>query len=157
MKTFSAEEIAEARTYLEDKEYEEVEATVGGRNFRYFVVDPKENDKLPNFVMRLTGENTSDGSVYGISSAVRPEFRQYAVFHEFIEFSELGINVPGRCRTALDLEMNVVPEEIKSNYVVMRTQFFKDLIVYARNNPEYFNDGDLMEMKDSLSGLEALV
>ncbi|MBT4577409.1 hypothetical protein HOB91_03710 [Candidatus Woesearchaeota archaeon] len=155
MRNYKPEEIAETRTFLEKKGCPEI--SVGGRDFKYFVVPQSLNPELPNFVLRRTGNSPSDGSVYGISSNVRPDFRKYAVFHELIEFGELGINAPGRCRTALDIELKVVPEEIRSDYVAMRTQFFKDLIGFFENNPAEFNPGDLKEIRDSLSGLEALV
>ncbi len=152
MRDFNAEEISGLRATLESMHCPEVEANVGGRTFKYFVVPPHVKPRLPNFVVR-----SKDGSVYGISSEVRPEFRPYAVFHELIEFDELGIDVRGRCRTAMDIEMNAVPENIKLDYARMRHQFFQDLIHYARANPKNFTDEDIVEMKDTFKGLEALI
>ncbi|MBW2987844.1 hypothetical protein KY336_04815, partial [Candidatus Woesearchaeota archaeon] len=95
------------------------------------------------------------GYVFGISDNVRKDFRQYAVAHEYIEFTEIGMDTPDRCVKALEEELKLVPEEIKPEYIAMRRRFFKNLIDYCALKPDY-TQGDLEEFRKSLNRLDEL-
>jgi hypothetical protein len=155
MKKFTKEDIDGAREYFKEQGYPEVKVNLGNRCFSYFVMPQELCSSLPDFVYRCTGE-LADGFVFGISESVRPDFRQYAVAHEFIEFTEIGIDTKDRCVKALEEELKLVPSEIKNDYMIMRRDFFKNLIEYCSNEVEYTKE-DINEFKQSLSRLEELV
>ncbi|MFH1682372.1 MAG: hypothetical protein ABIA37_01110 [Candidatus Woesearchaeota archaeon] len=156
MKKFTQDEIEGARAYFQDQGYLEADVTLGTRTFSYFVVPQSQEPNLPNFVIRLTGEDKT-AYVLGISDSVDPGYRQYAVAHEFIEFTELGIDSPDRCVTALEEELQLVPDSIKTGYIKMRRDFFRDLISYCSKQPQHYTEDDLDQFKHNLKRLEELV
>jgi len=156
MKRYSKEEIDGARDYFKSKKFPEVEVIIDGRRFSYFVLPQSLEPKLLHFVYRCTGDK-EDGFVLGISESVKEEFRKYAVLHEFIEFREIKIGTQGRCRSSLEEELKLVPEDIKDEYVELRRGFFRDLIPYCQSQPEHYTKEDLDEFRQSLSLLEKLV
>jgi hypothetical protein len=155
MKKFTKEEIDGTRAYFKSQGFEEVEVDFVGRKFSYFVLPQSLEPNLPDFVFRCTG-NPKDGHVLGISDSVREEFRRYAVFHEYVEFTQIGMEQPNRCVSALDIELDIVPDEIKPGYVRMRRDFFRNLIAYCSKQPDKYTSEDLNEFKGSLSRLEEI-
>ena len=111
---------------------------------------------MPYFVIRLTVE-PQDGYVLGISDRVEPRYLPYAVGHEFVEFTEVGIDSPNGCVQALDEELSLVPEDIKPEYLQMRIEFFQNLIPYCSRQPEFYTEADLNQFRQNLSRLEGLV
>jgi hypothetical protein len=156
MKEYAKQEIDGARDYFRSQGFEEVEANLGDFKFSYFVMPQEMEPNLNNFVYRCTGK-PEDGYVFGISDNVQEEFRQYAVAHEFIEFMQIGLDQKDRCRKALEREIELVPEDIKSDYLSMRKDFFRDLIDYCSAKPEQYTQTDLDEFRGSLSKLEEIV
>ncbi|MEK6892656.1 MAG: hypothetical protein AABX07_00465 [Nanoarchaeota archaeon] len=155
MKKFTKAEIEGARNYFRKQEFQEAEATLGARRFSYFIIPHSIEPNLPNFVVRLTGE-PSDGYVLGISDEVNEKYRPYALVHEFIEFVETKADVQNKCRRALEEELKLVPEELKSDYLKMRRDFFRALIPYCRKQPESYTANDLSQFEQNLKTLEAL-
>ena len=155
MRTYTKQEIDNCRNSFREKRYSEVSATFGNRNFSYFELPRELNPHLPNFVFRCTGK-PKDGYVLGISEDVRPDFRKYAVAHEFIEFIEPGADMPGRCVKALEEELKLVPYAIRREYLEMRRDFFINLVIYSLNHPEGFTESDINEFRQSLGKLEKL-
>ena len=125
MKKFTKTEIDGTREYFRSQNFHEVEAKLGNRRFTYFILPQSLEQKLSDFVFRCTGE-LSDGYIFGISDSVKEEYRKYAVAHEFIEFTEIGIHNINRCATALEEELKLVPEDIKKDYLRMRKVFFRN-------------------------------
>ncbi|PIN81329.1 hypothetical protein COV13_01665 [Candidatus Woesearchaeota archaeon CG10_big_fil_rev_8_21_14_0_10_32_9] len=156
MKKFTKDEIEGARTYFKNQGFQEMDVSLGSWKFSYFVVPQSLEPNLNNFVLRLTGES-NEGYVLGISDSVEERFRQYAVAHEFIEFTEIGIDSPNRCVRALEEELNLVPKDIKPAYVKMRRDFFRDLISYCSEQPQFYTPNDLAQFKNNLERLEELV
>ena len=156
MKKFTKAEINGARAYFKSKGYQEVNASLGNIQFSYFVVPQAIEKDLPDFVIRLTGE-PDDGCVFGISDSVDERYRQYAVAHEVIEFTEIGIGTPDRCTKALDEELKLVPDEIKQDYAKMRMEFFRNLIQYCSKQPALYNESDLNQFKKNAARLEETV
>lgn len=156
MKKFTKQEIDGTREYFHSRNMPEIQVTLGNRAFTYFVLPQSLEPNLPDFVFRCTGKHT-DGYVFGISDSVKAEYRQYAVAHEFIEFTEIGIDNQNRCARALEEELKLVPENIKSDYLTMRRNFFKNLITYCTNKLEQYTEADLNEFRNSLAKLEEFV
>jgi len=157
MKSFSKAYIDSVREYFRGQDYSEIEVTLGERSFSYFVVPQEEEPDLLDFVVRITGNNPSDGHVFGISDHVKEHHRSYAVAHEFIEFTEIGVDVEGRCVRALEEELTLVPKDIKPDYLRMRRDFFRGLIPYCEEQPENYNDQDIAEFRKTLAHLEELL
>ena len=155
MQTYSKEEIDARRIFFKEQGFKEIDAEIGDLKFSYFVIPKELNSGLSNFVFRMTGKDRQDGAIYGVSNSIKEDFRRYAVAHEVIEFSEIGINQIGRCAKALEREISLVPKEIRADYVKMRTQFFKDLISYTSSS-QHYTDEDLREFKTSLKRLAQL-
>ena len=153
MRKFSKEQIDGARSHFQTQGHEEVQVTLGTRTFSYFVIPQSNEPNLQNFVLRLTGE-LEDGYVLGISNEVPEEFRQYAVAHEYIEFMELGRDMKDSCVTSRDRELQLVPENIKPDYVRMRLDFFRNLIPYCSAQPQNYSPDDLMQFQRNVDTLE---
>src|SRR3989344_4631321 len=119
MHKFTTEQIEGTRNHFRSAGYREVEITLGNRTYSYFVLPQSLEPILPDFVFRCTGDST-DNYVLGISDGVKEPFRPYAVVHELIEFTEIGIDEQGRCRRALEREIELVPTEIRQKYLRMR-------------------------------------
>jgi hypothetical protein len=156
MKKFAKEEIEGTREYFRSQGFEEVPVTLGARSFSYFVLPQSLEPNLKDFVFRCTGD-AGDGHLFGISASVYERCRQYAVAHEYIEFTEIGMDTPDRCVKALEEEMKLVPDDLKPEYVRMRRDFFRDLIDYCAKQPEHYTESDLREFRQSLDRLEELV
>ena len=154
MKKYTKEEIDRNRSYFMSQKYDRVHTSIQGKKFSFFILPQESEPNLEHFVMRMTGE-PEDGFVFGIADSVREDFRLYAVAHEYIEFMELGMDTPDRCVKALEQELELVPEKIKTEYIQMRRDFFSNLIDYCTDNPEYTAD-DLKEFRQCLERLEEL-
>jgi hypothetical protein len=155
MEKYSKEQIDGTRKHFRSLGLKEVDVSLGKYRFSYFVMPQEWESKLTDYVYRCTGE-PKDGYVFGISDHVKEEHRKYVVAHEYIEFNEIGIDTPNRCAKALEEELKLVPDNIKPDYVKMRKDFFKNLISYCSDRPNYTKE-DLEEFKGSLSKLEELV
>ena len=156
MKKFSKAEIEGCRDSFREQEYPEITVLLGGREFTYFELPPELNIALPNYCLRVTGE-PSDGYVLGVSTDVKKIWRPRPVLHEYIEFMEIGIDTPDRCIRALEEELRYAPHHKAQEYLLMRREFFKNLIPFAENSPEYFTQNDIHEFQQSLNRLEQLV
>ena len=156
MKQFTESEINQARSYFKEQEFAEIQVTLGEHSFSYFVLPQSLEPNLPDFVYRCTGQDPDD-YVLGISDSIEERFRQYAVAHEFIEFTQIGINTKDRCVKALEKELELVPEDIKPDYIQMRLNFFRNLIQYCSAQPEFYTKTDIKEFQQSLRKLTELV
>lgn len=156
MRVFTKEEIEERRRQFRSEGFREKSAEVGDLRFSYFVIPQELNRDLPHFTFRMTGKNKEDSAIYGIADSVREDFRPYAVAHEVIEFSQIGVDVEGRCVKALEKEISLVPEDIKGEYLAMRKEFFDRLIPYASSDPSYTKE-DVHEFRGSLEKLDEIL
>ncbi|RMD67022.1 hypothetical protein D6817_02720 [Candidatus Pacearchaeota archaeon] len=160
MKRITREDVENLRKSFESRGYGKVDADVAGRKFSYYVLPQDLNSKLPDFAMRCTSD---DGSAYviGVSDSLPESYRPYVALHEFVEFVEIGAQVPGRCARALEVELNSVPEEIRKSYAERRRDFFKNLVNYYENEikdgKRAVSEADLAEFKRSLEMLEKFV
>lgn len=155
MKIYTRQEIEDSRRLMKENKFRKHHVNLPGIEFNYYELPQSLNPSLPSFVYRCTG-NPEDGYVFGIADSVAEPFRPYAVAHEFIEFMELQNLETGRCRQALETELSLVPEEIKSQYVNMRRAFFGDLITYCKSKLEDYTEKDISEFELSLKRLKEL-
>lgn len=158
MKRFTKDEIDATRNYCRKQGMPELELHLAGREFAYFVVPQSVNLDLPNFVFRVTG-NSEDGYVFGVDERVPETLRPYALLEEYIEFMEKGIGEEDR---VLDSEFEVLSiiddEKVKRDYVLMRRDFFRNLLRQNETNPEkyMFSEDDVVEFRKNLSMLEEM-
>lgn len=148
MKTFTKEEIDMKRSKYRSEGFKEENGFFGDLEFSYFVIPQELNPNLPDFVMRMTGKNKEDGAIYGIANSVREDFRPYAVAHEAIEFEEIGLDKKGRCAEAVRKELDLVPDKMKGDYIKMRTEFFRNLVLFSSATDGYTKE-DVDEFKGS--------
>ena len=156
MKKYTKQEIEGSRDFFKSRGYPEVTVELGNRKFSYFVLPQALEPKLPDFVFRCTGK-PEDGCIFGVSDSVREDFRPYAVAHEIIEFTEVGIDSRNRCLTALEQELSLVPDDLRDEYIGMRFRFFRNLVGYAAGKPDSFTPDDIGEFRQSLGRLEELL
>ena len=161
MITFTREEIEERRRQFEGMDLQEVEETLDGLTFKYFIIPQELNPEFPNFVMRITGESSEDGELYGVADSVEEEFRKYYVGHEVIEFRELDPETPDRCVRALERELALVPGEMKPRYIPGRRAFFETLVEYVRkdqveNGEKHYTANDLSQFERNVLTLREL-
>jgi hypothetical protein len=156
MKRFTQQEIAALQKHFRGSRFIERTERVAGREFNYFILPQSCNPDLFDFVLRATGE-PGEEYVLGISDSIPGVQRPFPVFHEYVEFMEIG-DVPDRCARALEIELAQVPEGLKPAYIPRRTRFFRNLMEQARLKPEVylFSEGDMQELQASLEVLEGL-
>jgi len=123
----------QATTFLR-KRYDFVTEKVNATPISYFVLPQELNPELPDFAFRMTGD--SEIYLLGVSESVNPKFRKFVAFHEFAEFMEIG-DICGRCLEASEREVKAVEKSDlsgmeKAEYFIMRRDFFKNLIDYAK-------------------------
>ena len=159
MKKFSKEEIDNGRKYCRDKRFTELEVSVGGRNINYFVVPSSVNPDLPNFVFRMTGD-PKEGYILGVDEGMSEELRPYALFEEYVEFLEKGIDAKGRVVEAEAEAISLIRDEsLKERYVLMRREFFTKMLEENEKHPEkyLFTEADVVEFKKNLSMLDEIL
>ncbi|MFA5992811.1 MAG: hypothetical protein WC796_03840 [Candidatus Pacearchaeota archaeon] len=156
-KKYTREEIEGSRNWMRKNCFPNVQVDLAeaGLRFDYFVMPQNLCPQLPDFVYRCTG-SPEDGYVFGISETVPEIFRPFAVAHEFMEFGQIGLDVNGRCLQALEKEIELVPGDIRPEYIKMRRRFFDNLVKWTRAQPDY-DQLDIVEFEGSLARLNELV
>ena len=155
MRVFSKEDIDATRSRFIRAGYAQIKVDIGGRGFRYFIIPEPEDFELPNFVMRLTGR-PEDGYVLGVSDHIDPRMRAYVAAHEYIEFVEIGPDVPDRCIKALQIELELVPKELLPDYVAMRADFFRRLVPYCESMPDLYSEDDVRQFRENRDTLNRI-
>lgn len=70
-----------------------------------------------------------DGELLFVSEAVPADFREYVLWHELREYTELGGNgTPGACLQASTEELERVPDMMRYRYVRFRARQFDRLV-----------------------------
>lgn len=164
MHAFEQSAIARQRQAFEDCGFEKVPLTYKGVTYQYYVIpaawDGSPTD-LPNFVMRMTprtesirgAADPSAVTLFGVSSDVPEKFRTFCIIHEIEEFVHIGINRQGRCHESTMKEIALVradpdlTDEDKRAYLILRLNFFRTLIEYAR--AKGFPKEDITEFRES--------
>ncbi|MCF7844432.1 MAG: hypothetical protein K9M03_01210 [Kiritimatiellales bacterium] len=163
MKTYSKSEIASNDQWHRVQGHKKESVAYCGETFDYYILPAdKCPPALPTAVQRVTGESPEDGTVFAVSENVRENVRQYPVLHEIIEFTEIGIDQQGRCAQAsckelelLNRDTTLTPKDVQ-DYIVMRRDFFRDLIKFVTGNDDYTED-DITEFRASLAVFEGAI
>lgn len=156
MKTYSIETIDYWRNYFEKQKYPQRKAAIDGLTFRYYVIPQEQYPELPDFAFRMIGEKINEGHLFGVSASVDDVFRDYWAFHEVVEFLELRDVQEGRCRSALERELKVVPPALLPKYVPRRRDFFERLMAHAQRFPQHYGKEDVAEFQQSLQKLKEM-
>ncbi len=97
------------------------ELVVEGKTYTYHVLAAGLEPNLPGFIGFPRGE------FLFVSEEVPAEFLPHVLGHEVREFT-LYVNLPGRCRICLELELEGVPADMKQRYLAYRLEFFRRLV-----------------------------
>src|SRR5450759_207185 len=99
MNEFLRQQIEQTRRIFRQEGFPVENAMVGDLEVSYYVIPQGKNPSLPDFALRMTPKNpsTKDDGIFGVSDSVPAELRPYWAAHEIIEFTQIGINQPGRC------------------------------------------------------------
>ena len=157
MRKFTKQDILGIRASFKKSRFLEETGEVAGRKFKYFLLSQRCNVNLPDFVV-MAKEERGREYVLGISDSLPFSQRPYPLFHEFVEFMEIGADQRDRCVTALGLELEEVPRSLRPEYIPRRRNFFRNLIQQAELKPEVylFSEQDFRELQKSLNLLERL-
>lgn len=163
MKEFPSQQIEGRKKIFEKENFLVEESQLGELNVSYFVIPQELNPSLQDFALRMTTTNPKTKEVtgiFGVSDSVPAELRPYWAAHEIIEFTQIGINQEGRCAAAEERIIELLPEDLKQEYVNRRIPFFENLIIFfmddiASENGNYTDD-DLLEAQATLEYLKNL-
>ncbi len=151
MKKFAKEQIEMVKNHCVNANYPVVTSCIGGRTFRYYILPQSLNPGLPSFAMCLSGD-PQDGYVVGVADTVNPEFRDFWAFHEYFEATE------GRtCQDTLRVELDVLPNNLRSDYLAARKTFFNNLVTFATERPNEYSSVEIAGFRESASHLEKLL
>ena len=100
-----------------------------GQKIPYTILRKEVEPKLPGFL------GFPEGKFLFISEEVPEEFRNPQLVHEIIEFTELK-GKKGRCLESMKRELEIVPDDIKKEYIEYRRNFFGRLIEYSKNSDD---------------------
>lgn len=157
MKEFEQSQIQGARAYFEGKSYPAATVEVTGHSFNYFVIPQEENPALSDFAMRMTRTDPATGAVdgiFGVSDSVPEGLRPYWARHEYIEFTQIGINQKRRCVEAEHQVIQLMPDDLTHRFVQRRIQFFQNLVGFFTKAIEEgtgdYTEDDLEEAQNTL-------
>ena len=96
-----------------------------GITIPYSIMNKDLEPRLPGFL------GFFDGYLV-ISEEVQDSYRRPQLIHEYVEYTKSN-DKPGRCVAALKHELKFVSEEIRSEYLRYRRDYFGRLIEYYRD------------------------
>lgn len=137
----SLRQIEQMEQLFKDRNYPLVNADVGGRKFAYYVLPQLLNNDLPDFIYRVTNNETRR-YVMGVSESVPAELQPYFALAEYIEFIEIGIDVPGRIIEAEKRVLSVIPAEYMDDYLKRKTALYQTEIGLDEKEPDKYLLGD---------------
>jgi len=121
--------------WMKQNEVDKGEIILAGETYKYTILKKELEPALAGFIGQFEGH-------FFISEEVPNEYRELQLIHEIIEFTELT-DQPGRCLQALKRELELIPDNIKSEYLKYRKDFFKRLIAYhteRETNQEFIKE-----------------
>lgn len=163
MKEFPREVIESWRQNFEKAQLLVEEVHLGDLDVSYFVIPQEKNPSLPDFAFRMTNtdpETHEVTGVFGVSDSVPAALRPYWMAHEIIEFNQIGINKEGRCPTAEERVMQLIPDDLRTSYRDRRIGFFENLSEFFKQQIEAntgdYTEEDLQEAQATLAYLKGL-
>lgn len=137
MKEYSLADIEATSRYFESQQFPVYEASVGDVSFKYSVLPQHLAPDLPDFAFRMTHrdpENKQMTGIYGVSESVPEEMRPYWAAHEVIEFEQIDLETQGRCASAEERILALVPDRLKTDFINRRVTFFDNLVGFFRKD-----------------------
>ncbi len=155
MKEFSPQEIQGAKSYFEGQQFPVTSSQLGDFSTRFYTLPQALEPRLPDFAFRMTGpseEGVTEG-IYGVSESVPEPLRPWWALHELVEFELLGIDAKDRCARAEATVLQSITPELRADYIIRRTDFFKNLIEYFHKNQGPYTEADIEEAMETLKYL----
>ena len=159
MKEYLPQQIEQTRGIFGQAGFPVGNAMVGDLEVSYYVIPQDKNPNLPDFAFRMTSTDPTTrevSGIFGVSDSVPAELRPYWATHEIIEFTQIGINQPGRCALAEEIVVGLVPDELKGEYVDRRKAFFDNLVNFFRQDTANYTQDDIEEAEAALNYLQEL-
>lgn len=159
MKEFLPQQIEQTRGIFGQAGFSVGNAMVGDLEISYYVIPQDKNPNLPDFAFRMTSTDSTTGEVsgiFGVSDSVPAELRPYWVAHEIIEFTQIGISHQGRCLSAEEKVVGLVPDELRGSYIDRRKAFFSTLVDFFRQDAANYTQDDIKEAEATLNYLQEL-
>ncbi|MFZ2188869.1 MAG: hypothetical protein WAV73_04875 [Candidatus Moraniibacteriota bacterium] len=119
----------------------------------YAVLSRAVNKDLVGFIGCFKYE---DDQHYFISEDVPTEFREPQILHELNEIHELK-EEPGSCLKSLLFELRFVGSDIREKYLAYRRDFFRRLVHYCAERPEWYSEQRRADFQESLDYLNGLI
>ncbi|MCF7866105.1 hypothetical protein K9L67_00690 [Candidatus Woesearchaeota archaeon] len=137
MEDFTIERIEETRkTFIENNFYF-VKKEIGNRYIEYYELPQDLNKDLPNFVCRVTNNETKK-YILGVSLNIPTKIRPYFALEEYIEFIEIGMDKENRVLEAEKEVLKIIPEKIKKEYIRLKIDLFEtELKLYKKYPNDY--------------------
>ena len=166
MKEFQPIEINRTRNYFKSHKFPIEQASLEdklvNKKIRYYVLPQSLSPDLPDFAFRMTtGRNPATEGVvgiFGVSETVPSLLRPYWALHEIIEFTQMGIDKKGRCSDAERYVLDLVPENLRKEFIEKRIKFFEGVVAYFKKElerkTESYTGDDLKEAEASLLFLQ---
>lgn len=133
--------------WIRENEVGSGEIEYEGKKIPYTILKKELEPRLPGFLGYPNGEHLF------ISEEVPEQFRDPQLIHEIIEFTELK-DQKGRCKDALKKELEVVPDEIRQEYLEYRKEFFALLVAYNENSEDEDFKSEIQASHEYIQGLE---
>jgi hypothetical protein len=145
MKPFPLESISAYKQKYEKEGHPKFGIERSGRVYNCYILPQSKNPALPDYAVRMTPETgllkaspaPEEITVFGISDSINAKVRDLVGGHEVDEFTQIGIEIKGRCARASYMEIgrlnnrNDLTESEKTDYLRMRRAFFRNLVAYA--------------------------
>jgi hypothetical protein len=149
------EQIEQVRGYFQNEGYPLVRENVAGRGLEYFLLPQTLNEDLPEFIYRVTNTNLAD-YVLGVCESVPKELQSYFALAEYIEFKEKGLGAINRVSNTEEEILNIIPKELKKEYIQTKLRLFQRELYLDEVNPEVYQleDEGTKEFKKAVNFLE---
>jgi hypothetical protein len=134
---YTKDQIEKTRGYFEQVGYFLVKENVAGRSLEYFLLPQELNKDLPNFIYRVTNSNLAD-YILGVSADVPKIIQPYFALAEYIEFKEKGLGVFNRVADTEKAVLEVIPENLKKDYLTLKLDLFKRELELDKVSPESY-------------------
>ncbi|GEM_PF-2335897 len=162
MQPYTPESINGFRAELEAGQFPHIEIARHGRVYKCYVLPQGIKHELPDFALPFTphprllriSKEPENITVFCISDSIRKNVRDLVGGHEIDEFTQIGIETPGRCQMASAMEIQSLSDqrdlsetEIRE-YLQMRISYFQNLQEYAASKSS-FTPADINDFAES--------
>jgi len=158
----TVEQVEEVRKLARDREFPNNTYKYKDKTIDWYVGTPDLNKDIPAYVGRWTNDETKK-YVLLISSAVPKAIHPYLALSEYIEFIEIGVNVPGRVLEAEKRILKLVPNHFVPTYLAFKVKLYETELTLNKTDPNTYalDEFDIEQftqtkdfLKQILSGFE---